>query len=352
MESDDNDNKFVMMTNDSINKVVQQNKIKSVFIKIGVTEIGGLAFSNWTALTSVVFEIPSSVRVIGKGAFQGCSALTSVIIPSSVILIKEEAFYVCISLTSVIIPSSVKNIEKNAFKGCLNLTSVEIPSSVTNIGNDAFPNDKNLTITIKIDGDNGSRLKEILQNKFPNIKVIIDNSITASNKDTKLTDENEEKNKEYIIKYIEKIKGGDIDIKYIENNTFPKFLAYYVNKKEYDFIIKQIIKNVEEILSNKNQKSEELKKKIIEEVEEILNKEREKKNIEELKKKIIKEVEDILRKSNKDNKPKDGKSRKSKSKRKLKKRSKSKRKLKKRSKSKRKLKKRSKSKRKLKKSKY
>ena len=115
---------------------------KSSSIPSSVTSIEAYAFSDCSALTSVV--IPSSVTSIGSYAFSSCSGLTSVVIPSSVTSIGEGTFFGCSGLTSIVIPSSVTSIGVSAFNGCSGLTSVVSPSSVTSIGNDAFRNCSNL----------------------------------------------------------------------------------------------------------------------------------------------------------------------------------------------------------------
>ena len=52
--------------------------------------------------------------------------------------ISKGAFWGCSSLTSVIIPKGVTSIEDNTFSGCNSLTSIEIPDTVTSIGEEAF----------------------------------------------------------------------------------------------------------------------------------------------------------------------------------------------------------------------
>ncbi len=102
------------------------------------------AFNGCTALTSI--NIPASVRTLGTTVFQGCSALTKVTfeagsqlqtIPGSVNedyydfsgVIAWQAhrfglFADCISLSSIEIPENVQTIETCAFTGCTSLTTV------------------------------------------------------------------------------------------------------------------------------------------------------------------------------------------------------------------------------------
>lgn len=81
--------------------------------------------------------IPNDITCIGKGAFDGCTGLTTLVIPASVTSIGEDAFIGCSGLTSISIPNSVTTIDYYAF-GQSGLTSITIPNSVTSIGEGAF----------------------------------------------------------------------------------------------------------------------------------------------------------------------------------------------------------------------
>lgn len=103
------------------------DKIKTVIIEEGITEIGieqwgghyrGV-FEGCRNLTSVI--LPDSVVYIGYSAFAGCESLTNITIPDGLTDIGESAFSECISLTNIIIPDSVISIGYGAFYGCTNL---------------------------------------------------------------------------------------------------------------------------------------------------------------------------------------------------------------------------------------
>ena len=92
-------------------------------------EIG--AFSHNSSLMSVT--IPSSIKTIGKFAFDGCTNLKSITIPSSVTTIRDYAFKYCTSLTSVTVPDSVTTMEYGVFADCTSLVSCTIPNSVIDL---------------------------------------------------------------------------------------------------------------------------------------------------------------------------------------------------------------------------
>ena len=168
---------WVQSQNDEItiagcSKAATSATIPSEIKSLPVTSIGNSAFQGCTALTSVV--IPNSVTSIESNAFSGCASLTSVVIPNGVETIGSSAFQGCTSLASITvdtsnesyqsidgnlytkdgktlvqyaigkkdtsfeIPSSVTSIGNGAFEGCATLTSIVIPDSVISIGNSAF----------------------------------------------------------------------------------------------------------------------------------------------------------------------------------------------------------------------
>ena len=109
--------------------------------------------------------LPSSLRRIGSGAFQGCSnlktidlpegleeladgdyrsgafegcGLTSIVIPSTIKKIGAYAFSGCSSLESVAFPEGLEEIARNAFSGCSKLEQIAFPAGLKTIGHEAF----------------------------------------------------------------------------------------------------------------------------------------------------------------------------------------------------------------------
>jgi uncharacterized repeat protein (TIGR02543 family) len=177
----------------------------------GVTDIDIYAFYQAPGLTSVT--IPASVTTIGKGAFRGTTALTSIsvdpgntyyksingvlfnksgktlihypvelnstsyAIPSGVTTIGVDAFRSASRLTSVIIPSGVISIGDDAFNLATRLTSVTIPASVTTIGDSAFNRTRALrSVTFKP----SSKLKIIGEYAFYGTTSLTSITIPAS----------------------------------------------------------------------------------------------------------------------------------------------------------------------------
>ncbi len=91
-----------------------------------VTAIDTDAFNGCTALSSII--IPATVTTIGAGAFQGCTDLLSVKLHGDSHLqeIRDLAFASCRYLTSIHIPATLTKIGTNAFSSCSGLKGVYI----------------------------------------------------------------------------------------------------------------------------------------------------------------------------------------------------------------------------------
>ncbi len=89
--------------------------------------------------------VPTSLKTvvitggnIGDNAFEDCESIVNITLPSNTSSIGHEAFSGCSSLVEITIPSSVTLIESWAFYRCSSLKSITIPSSVTLIESGAF----------------------------------------------------------------------------------------------------------------------------------------------------------------------------------------------------------------------
>ncbi len=97
--------------------------IVAVVIPEGVTYVSG--FNSCKNLSSVV--LPSTLKVIGDGAFEGCSSLKSIDLPEGLLYIDCYAFYIS-GLTSINLPKSLRVINYAAFTNCNSLAEIQIPA--------------------------------------------------------------------------------------------------------------------------------------------------------------------------------------------------------------------------------
>ena len=140
----------------------------SIEIPASVETIETGAFANCTALKTVTFEKGSQLkRIVGDsygvykeyphGAFEYCSALTSIEIPASVTEIGTNAFYGCSALYTITFEQGAQIDRINRF-GASGLRTIEIPASVQTISKDAFNGCSSLTV---FTFEKGSQLKTI-----------------------------------------------------------------------------------------------------------------------------------------------------------------------------------------------
>lgn len=102
----------------------------------GNEEIGYDAFRGCVKLKSV--SLPESLTDIGSSAFYGCSLLSDIMLPNGIDSISSELFYECESLTAVTIPENVECVGNYAFYGCKNLEAVDFKGDVEVISHSAF----------------------------------------------------------------------------------------------------------------------------------------------------------------------------------------------------------------------
>lgn len=115
---------------DAFYKHYNKRIIRSAIIPSTVKIIGGGAFGCCAELNSIV--IPNSVTCIGSWAFTFCGFET-IDIPGSVECLEHGAFSACRSLTTVNIGEGVRVIEEQAFQGCTSLESISLPDSIERV---------------------------------------------------------------------------------------------------------------------------------------------------------------------------------------------------------------------------
>lgn len=98
-------------------------RLYEITFGMNMTEIAGESCKNCTGLLRAF--LPDGLRVIGNGAFDGCSALASIELPQQLETI--EAFAFCrTGLTEITIPTSVKEIGYQSFFCCPDLEKITI----------------------------------------------------------------------------------------------------------------------------------------------------------------------------------------------------------------------------------
>lgn len=131
--------------------------LSSMAVPGGVTTIGSGAFSGCSGLSGI--SIPSSTSSISTDAFNGCSALTTINVAGGNGTYASDggclynASYTKLLIcpqakSSIALNSALKIIGGGAFNGCSRITSLTVPNGATTIESGAFSNSgiKNVTI--------------------------------------------------------------------------------------------------------------------------------------------------------------------------------------------------------------
>lgn len=76
--------------------------------------------------------LPSTLKTIGSSVFY-CSNIPTVTLPEGITTIRAKAFSYIIPFNSISLPSSLRILGANAFEGCDNLTNVKIYTQVLSL---------------------------------------------------------------------------------------------------------------------------------------------------------------------------------------------------------------------------
>lgn len=95
-----------------------------------VIEIGEGAFGKNTedglAASFSTITLPSTLKVLGSGAFLGCEGITEIVIPDGIEEIEAFTFAYCSNLQKVQLPASVTILSQYAFAACENLIEINL----------------------------------------------------------------------------------------------------------------------------------------------------------------------------------------------------------------------------------
>ncbi len=111
--------------------------LESVVIPEGVTQLNNRCFSECTSLKSI--SLPSTLKKIGYASFSNCISLEKIEIPNGTTSLGSETFSGCVSLRNVVINNGITELEQQAFEDC-KITTLYLPKSVTSMYYDPFAN--------------------------------------------------------------------------------------------------------------------------------------------------------------------------------------------------------------------
>lgn len=118
-------------------------RLERITLHDGITEIRMRALAKCRSLripadnSSLV--LPTSLSVIGDGAFEGCRSLEYVkMTDTQVTTIPSNMFINCTSLIQVQLPAGLQQIGVSAFSQCSSMTSIHLPATIASIGEMAF----------------------------------------------------------------------------------------------------------------------------------------------------------------------------------------------------------------------
>ncbi len=138
------DNEFTVFTLPSSIKTIGRSafegcsKLATINLGNQLDSIGDTAFRNCSAITKMV--LPETTRAIGSKAFQDCSSITEVTIGSQLKSIGDFAFDGCRSFTALVLPKGFKTLGTGALRNCVKLTVAQMGDSLTAVPDEAFKN--------------------------------------------------------------------------------------------------------------------------------------------------------------------------------------------------------------------
>lgn len=113
-----------------------QSSLVELTIPESIESVGGCLCEGCKSLTRVEFK-NSSLEYLDIACFNGCSALSEIILPQDLIGLSDNVLANTMSLKSIILPKTLRYIGGECFMNT-GLESIELPSSIMEVAEDAF----------------------------------------------------------------------------------------------------------------------------------------------------------------------------------------------------------------------
>lgn len=111
-------------------------RLSNVEFDANTTKLGTYyMFSDAIALKSI--DLPASITDMGSSTFAN-SGLEKFVLPAGVTIIKSSTFNGCAALSEVVLHDSLKEIQFSAFRATPMLKEITLPASLTTLGNTVF----------------------------------------------------------------------------------------------------------------------------------------------------------------------------------------------------------------------
>ncbi len=105
---------------------------------LGTANVPHLLLVGVADKTVTEFVVPADTRIVGAGAFAGCTLLERLTFSEGVLALGHSALAGCVALQAITLPETLEIIEDGAFAGCTLLQTITLPASTLHIGERAF----------------------------------------------------------------------------------------------------------------------------------------------------------------------------------------------------------------------
>ncbi len=143
--------------------------LKSLKLPASLEVIGKNAFIGNDALTSLTFGKDAKLREIGDNAFCMCMNLKEIKLPDTVEKIGESGFTLCLQMKKAELGAALKEIGTGGFSFCYSLESLTVPDTLTEIGDKLLENHR---AGLKVTCGEGSAAESWLKANYPDVTIV------------------------------------------------------------------------------------------------------------------------------------------------------------------------------------